>query len=75
MAGKNNDCRQTIARTVYNIKYINFFDGPVNEWHCKGFVFRPILCHNKKRLCSKTCGCGIDDKARKNKAIKKKKTD
>ena len=24
MAGKNNDCRQTNARTVYNIKYINF---------------------------------------------------
>ncbi len=28
-SGKNNDCRQTNARTVVINKYINFFDGSV----------------------------------------------
>ena len=33
MGGKNNDCRQTNARTVYIITHIIFYDGPVKKWH------------------------------------------
>ncbi len=31
--GKNNGYRQTNARMVYIIKYINFFDGSVKKWY------------------------------------------
>ena len=39
-SGKNNDCRQTNARTVYIIKYINFFDGPVHTVTLKRYRFK-----------------------------------
>ena len=38
--GKNNGYRQTNARTVYIIKYINFFDGPVHTVTLKRYRFK-----------------------------------
>ena len=45
--GKENGYRQTNARTVNIIKYINFFNGPVKKWHLNGTVLRPVFMAQK----------------------------
>ncbi len=47
--GKNNGYRQTNARAVYIVNYINFFDGSVKKRHKKGSVFRPVFMAQKDR--------------------------